>query len=305
MAISKVRAKLNGTWTNLTKNASTEKWSASLTAPAATSYNQAGQYYPITVEVTNDAGTVKTYETTDARFGAILKLVVKEKTKPVITLVSPPAGAHVANNKQPVTFKVTDETGGSGVKLSDVSLKVDSATIAYNGTGMTYTAITNGYQFVYTPQSALSDGSHTITINAKDNDGNAATAVSSTVVVDTTPPTLSITAPDNNLKTNNPALTVQGITNDATSSPVTVTVELNSGSAAAVTVGSNGAFSKALTLVEGTNTITVVARDGVGKTSTVTRTVVLDTSIPTVTSIVLSKNPASVSESITITVEVE
>lgn len=305
MAISGVRAKLNGAWTNLTKNASTGKWSASLTAPAATSYNQTGGYYPITVEVTNDAGTVKAYEATDAQFGAILKLVVKEKTKPVITLVSPSAGSHVANNKQPITFKVTDETGGSGVKLSDVSMKVDSTTIAYNGTGMTYTAITNGYQFVYTPQSALSDGSHTITINAKDNDGNAATAVSSTVVVDTTPPTLSITAPNNNLKTNNQALTVQGTTNDATSSPVTVTVKLNSGSAAAVTVGSNGAFSKALTLVEGTNTITVVAKDGVGKTSTVTRTVVLDTSIPAVTSIVLSKNPASVSESITITVEVE
>lgn len=305
MAISKVRAKLNGTWTNLTKNASTGKWSASLTAPAATSYNQNGRYYPISVEVTNDAGTVKLYEVTDTKFGEILKLVVQEKTKPVITLVSPSAGAHVANNKQPVTFKVTDETGGSGVNLSEVKLKVDSTTISYNGTGMSYTAITNGYQFVYTPQSALSDGSHTITINAKDNDGNVATTVTSTVVVDTTPPTLSITAPSNNLKTNNAAVTVQGTTNDATSSPVTVTVKLNSGSAAAVTVGSDGTFSKALTLVEGTNTITVVATDGVGKTTTVTRTVVLDTSIPAVTSIVLSKNPASVSESITITVEVE
>lgn len=305
MAISRVRAKLNGTWSNLTKNASTGKWSASLTAPAATSYNQTGRYYPITVEVTNDAGTVKLYETTDTQFGATLKLVVKEKTKPVITLVSPSAGAHVANNKQPVTFKVTDETGGSGVNLSEVKLKVDSTTIAYNGTGMSHTAITNGYQFVYTPSAALADGSHTITINAKDNDGNAATAVSSTMIIDTTPPTLAITAPNNNLKTNNPALTVRGTTNDATSSPVIVTVKLNSGAAVAVTVGSDGTFSKALTLTEGINTITVVAKDGVGKTTTVTRTVALDTSIPAVTSIVLSKNPASVSESITITVEVE
>ncbi len=305
MAISKVRAKLNGTWTNLTKNASTGKWSASLTAPAATSYNQNGRYYPISVEVTNDAGTVKLYEVTDTKFGEILKLVVQEKTKPVITLVSPSAGAHVANNKQPVTFNVTDRRGVSGVNLSEVKVKVDSTTRSYQVIGMPYTAITNGYQFVYTPQSALSDGSHTITINAKDNDGNVATTVTSTVVVDTTPPTLSITAPSNNLKTNNAAVTVQGTTNDATSSPVTVTVKLNSGSAAAVTVGSDGTFSKALTLVEGTNTITVVATDGVGKTTTVTRTVVLDTSIPAVTSIVLSKNPASVSESITITVEVE
>ena len=305
MAISKVRARLNGVWTNLTKNASTGKWSAGLTAPSATSYNQNGRYYPISVEVTNDAGTVKLYETTDAKFGEVLKLVVQERVKPVITLVSPSAGAHVANNKQPVIFKVTDETGGSGVRLSEVKLKVDSTTVAYNSTGMSYAAITNGYQFTYTPQSALSDGSHAITVNAKDNDGNAATALTSTVVVDTTPPTLSVTDPNNNLKTNKAALTVRGATNAATSSPVTVTVKLNGGSAAAVTVGSDGSFSKALTLTEGTNMITVVATDGAGKNSTVVRTVVLDTSIPSVTSIVLSKNPASVSESITITVEVE
>lgn len=55
MAITKVRVKINGTWTNLTKD-SAGKWTGSVTAPASTSYNQSGGYFPITVEATNSAG---------------------------------------------------------------------------------------------------------------------------------------------------------------------------------------------------------------------------------------------------------
>ena len=36
MAIKTVRAKVNGTWHNLTYNSSTKKWEASITAPGAT-----------------------------------------------------------------------------------------------------------------------------------------------------------------------------------------------------------------------------------------------------------------------------
>ena len=105
--------------------------------------------------------------------------------KPKITLVSPSKGAHVTNNKQPITFKVVDEAGGSGVKLSSVKIKVDSTTYTTSSTGMVSKGITNGYQFTFTPQTALNDGNHTITINASDNDGNAATVVSSAFTIDT------------------------------------------------------------------------------------------------------------------------
>lgn len=304
MAITKVRVKINGTWFNLSQDSTTGKWSGSLTAPSATSYNLSGGYYPVTVEATNDAGTVKTWEATDTAWGNTLRLVVKETIKPVCTIVSPSAGAYTTNNKQPITFKVTDESGGSGVSLTTVALQVDSSTYKYNSTGMTYTAITNGYQFVYTPQTALSDGSHTITVNAKDNDGNAAAAVTAVITVDTVPPSLTVSEPAAGLITNNPALTVSGVTNDTTSSPVIVTVTLNGEGQGGATVGSDGSFTKAVALTEGTNTIVVTAADAAGKTSSVTRSVKLDTSIPEITSMTLGPNPINASESITITLEV-
>lgn len=304
MAITKVRVKINGTWTNLSQNSSSGKWTGSITAPATTSYNLDSGYYPVTIEATNDAGTVKTWEATDSTWGSVLRLIVKELIKPTITLVSPSNGAYVINNKQPITFKVTDESGGSGVKLSSVALKIGSTTYSYNSSGMSYTEITNGYQFVYTPTAALADGSHTITINASDNDGNAAAAVSATITVDTTPPTLSVASPTAGLVTNNASQTVSGTTNDSTSSPVTVTITLNGVDQGTVTVGSDGAFSKAVKLAEGSNTIVVKATDAAGKSSSVTRSVTLDTSIPTISSITIAPNPANASASVTITIEV-
>lgn len=305
MAITKVRVKINGTWTTLSQNSSTGKWSTSITAPSTTSYNLANQYYPVTVEITNDAGTVATYESTDATFGEDLRLVVKETIKPKITLVSPSNSAYVTNNKQKITFKVTDESSGSGVKLSAVKLKIDSTTYSYNSTGMTYSAITNGYQFVFTPRSALADGKHTITINASDNDGNAAKAVSANFTIDTVPPTLTISNPTSGKITNNPALTIEGVTNDSTSSPVEVTVLLNGSDVGDVTVGSDGSFSKAVTLAEGTNSIVVTSTDYAGQSTSITLSVKLDTSVPTIKSISMSPNPANASASIAITLEVE
>lgn len=304
MAITKVRVKISGTWFNLSKDSATGKWGGTLTAPSATSYNLSGGYYPVTIEATNDAGTVKTWEAIDTAWGNTLRLVVKETIKPVCTIVSPSAGAYTTNNKQPITFKVTDESGGSGVNLTTVTLKVDSSTYKYNSTGMTYQAVTNGYQFVYTPQTALSDGPHTITVNAKDNDGNAAKTVMAAITVDTVPPSLTVAEPTAGLITNNPAVTVSGVTNDITSSPVTVKISLNGKDQGAASVGSDGSFVKVITLAEGANTIVVTAADAAGKTSSVTRSVKLDTSIPEITSLTLSPNPINASESITITLEV-
>lgn len=303
MAITRVRIKINGSWTNLTKG-SNGQWTGNVTAPSTTSFNLSNKYYPVTVELTNDAGTVKTYETTDESFGDVLKLVVKETLKPTITLVTPSNGAYVTNNKQPITFKVVDETGGSGVKLSTVKLKIGSTTYTSSSTGMVVTSITNGYQFVYTPQTALSDGSHTIEITASDNDGNAATKVTSAFTVDTVPPTLTISNPTNNLITNKAALTVTGVTNDTTSSPVSLKILLNGTDVGNVTIASNGAFSKAVTLVEGSNTIKVTSTDAAGKSTSITLTVKLDTTVPTMTDITLSPNPVNTSSTIAITIGV-
>ena len=303
MAITKVRIQINGVWTNATKN-SEGKWTCSLAAPDTTSFHLSGGYYPVTVEATNDAGTVATYNAGSETVGAKLRLVVKEKVKPVISLVSPTNGALVINNKQPVTFKVTDETKGSGLNLSTLSLKIDGTAYNQSSAGMVKTEITNGYQFVYTPQTALTDGEHTIAINVSDNDGNAATAVSTKFKVDTVPPQLNISSPANNLITNTKAVTLSGTTNDITSSPVKVTATLNGTDIGAVTVSDAGSFSKALTPVEGDNTLVVTAKDAAGKTTVITVKFKVDTSVPALNSITISPNPANASASIEIVMDI-
>ena len=299
MAISTVRAQINGTWYTLTAG-SNNTYTATITAPGSTSFNKTGGYYDVTIEATNTAGTVTTQNASGL---ATLKLVVKEKVAPVITILSPTSGAAVTNNKQPVAFTIVDEAGGSGINLSSLVVKQDSTTVA--SSAITTTAITNGYSVTYTPASALSDGSHTVTITVSDNDGNAATAKSTTYKVDTVPPTLNITAPANALVTNSASLVVRGTTNDTTSSPVTVKITLAGTDQGTITIGTDGSFSKTLTLANGSNTIVITATDAAGKASSVTRTVTLDTSKPVVKSATISPNPVDAGASMVISVVVE
>lgn len=298
MAIKQVRAQVNGQWYKLTLQAN-GRYEASITAPGATSFNQPGGYYNVTVEATNTAGTAGT---ADAGTLYGLKLYVKETVAPVITILSPSGGAYVTNNKQPVVFTITDEAGGSGVKLDSVVVKLDGVPVS-SGEVM-HSTISNGYSFTYTPGQALDDGSHTVTVDATDNDGNAAAQKSTTFKVDTIPPTLNVTSPTEGMITSTKSLTVSGTTNDATSSPVTVKISLNSADQGAVTVGGNGAFSKAVTLKEGANVIVVTATDAAGKSSSVTRNVTLDTSVPKIVSATITPNPVDAGQTMLISVEV-
>ena len=115
---------------------------------------------------------------------------------------------------------------------------------------------------------------------------------------------MTLSSPADKLITNKSACTVKGTTNDVTSSPVKVTIKLNSGTAESVTVGRDGSFTKDLTLANGTNTITVVATDSAGKSTTVTRTVTLDTGAPVIKSVTLTPNPVDCGKTFVISVEV-
>lgn len=300
MAIKTVKATINGQTYDLTLNSASGKWEATITAPGKTSYNLAGGYYNVSVEATNEAGTKGS---ADASTVDGLKLVVKETVAPVITIVSPTAGAYVANSKQPVVFNITDETGGSGVDISTLVVKQDGTAVA--AANITHTAIANGYSVTYTPSAALSDGSHTVTINCKDHDGNAAAEKSTTYTVDTVPPTLNVTSPADGLITAASSVTVAGTTNDATSSPVVITISLNGTDQGAIPVGTGGTFSKVVTLKKGSNTIIVKAKDAAGKESSVTRTVTLDTSVPKITAATITPNPVDTGKTMVISVTIE
>ena len=307
MAIKKVRVQIDGTWVELTFNAVSGKYEGTIAAPNITSYNvNAGHYDPVTVEAEDLASNITTVNDSDPALGDDLRLFVKEITKPTITYTAPASDAHLASNTPQIKFQLRDEVNGSGIKISTLQLKIDGGSAITNTSpGMAVTAVSGGYDVTYTPQTALDDGSHTVTVDIEDNDGNKANQATRSFVVDTVPPELNVTVPAEPTSYHNTtSLTVIGTTNDAHSSPVTVTVKLNTGAAELVTVDGSGNFSKSLTLIEGTNTVTVTSTDKASKTSTVIRTVIVDTASPVVMSISIVPNPVDVGQNYLVSVEV-
>lgn len=302
MAISTVKINLNGQNYNLTYNSSSGKYEATITAPSTTSWNEINNKYGITVTATDDAGNSAVKDRTDATLGSLLQLRVLEKVKPTVSLSAPSSGARVTSSKPNIVFTLRDT--GSGVNISSLQLKIDGGTAIGNAAaGMVCTSVSGGYDCTYTPQTALGEGSHTVTIQVSDNDGNISSLLSSAFNVDTVPPALNITNPPNGLVTNNSNLTVSGTTNDVTSSPVTATIKLNGIDQGAVNITS-GSFSKSIALAEGSNTIVITVTDAAGLTSQVTRTVELDTVPPVITAVTLVPNPVDGGATFVVTVTV-
>lgn len=309
MTVQTVKAVINGQEYTLTKG-SGNTWSVTITAPTQTSgMNNAGTgpgvgaaasgkgYYAVTFTATDDAGNSTTIDDTHTTLGTECRLKVKETVAPVAALTYPSASATITSNKPEIAFKLTDS--GSGINPSSVKLKIDSGA----ETAVTVTGSGTDYTGTFTPSTVLADGSHTITVYGYDYDGNKSNVATVTFKIDTTPPTLVLTTPVD-ATTNNMSGTITGTTNDALSSPVTVTATLNGKDVGAITVGSDGSFSKSITYTTGTNTVVVTATDAAGKSSSITRTIIVNTSAPVFTSVTITENPSTTGARVTITVEV-
>lgn len=303
MAISTVTATINNQTYTLTKNVTTGKYEATITAPSVSSYNNnAGHYYPVSISATDIAGNVSTINDTHATFGNNLKLSVKEKVAPTITITSPTLNSTGTNNTPTITAQLRDND--SGINHSSLVFKIDGgAAIAYNAAGMTLTPVSGGYDLSYAMQSVLSDGTHSVSITIADNDGNISTEATTTFKIDTVPPTLSVSSPVQNLVTNVASLNVIGVTNDVTSSPVTVVITLNATSQGSVTIDAGGNFSKAVTLSEGANTLVIRSTDGAGRYTEISRNVTLDTVAPVFSSVLVTPNPVDAGQTYIITIE--
>lgn len=311
MAIASVKVTVNGETYTLNWDSAKEAYVANITAPAQSSgSNNSGSgpgiganaqgkgYYPMVFTATDDAGNVTTVNESTATLGESCKLKVLEKVAPVVNITAPTNNSYITNSSPAITFTATDS--GSGINPTSAKIKIDSgaeAAVTMTGSGTTYTG-------TYTPTTALTDGKHTVTVYCYDYDGNKSNVATITFTVDTVAPTLTVTSPADKLITNKVAQTVVGTTNDATSSPVTVTITLNGVDQGAVTVASDGTFSKAITCATGENTIVITARDKAGKTTSITRTVTVNTTAPVIESIVIEDNPATAGEGYTIIVKV-
>ncbi|MFC2134975.1 hypothetical protein ACFLTH_10180 [Bacteroidota bacterium] len=179
--------------------------------------------------------------------------VIFDSIPPQLTVTAPEDNTFTNLTFIDVTGTVTD--------ASTVTLTINSDTVQ----------VISGS---FTHQVSLVDGANAITITAVDEAGNSTTETRN-VTLDTAPPVLSITAPDDNSFTNLTLIDVIGTVTDASNIILTMnsdTVQVTSGS-----------FTNQPTLADGLNTITITASDEAGNTSTETRNVTLDTAPPVLT----------------------
>ncbi|MBQ7620835.1 MAG: hypothetical protein IJV02_00270 [Candidatus Methanomethylophilaceae archaeon] len=312
MTVNTVTVVINGQTVNLTKG-SGNVWTGTMTAPSKSSGSNNGGvgpdigtpaqslgYYPAVVTAVDTAGnSVQVDGTGSSSLEQQARLRVLETTAPTVSSLTPSSGAYIISSLPEIKFNIAD--AGSGLNAAKVYVKIDSGS-AVTVTPSLESDLSAG-SVAYTVPTALSDGSHTVTVWCYDLDGNKSAEVSTTFRVDTVDPTLNVTAPTTGSITNVAAVNVTGTTNDETSSPVTVAIKLNTVDQGTVAV-SSGAFSKAITLTEGENTIEVTATDAAGRSTTQTITVTLDTQAPVITAISLEPNPADNGATVTISVTV-
>lgn len=294
--IKTVTVLINGSTQQLTWNEGTQKYEATITAPAESSFNQTGHYFAVKVTAEDQAGNSVSKDDTDPTLGESLRLRVKEKVAPTISNIVPTNGAYISTSAPTITAELRDNN--SGVKIESLVLKIDNVPVEGE---ITKNPVSGGYDISYTPTVALEDGPHTISIQVSDNDDNVSQEATSTFNVMTTAPVLEITSPSDGMFTNKAALQVVGTTNrDAT-----VTIKLNSVDQGTVTVGGDGAFTKDLTLAtEGENTIEITATNLAGVPTVVTRKVVYDVTAPVISAVAIDPNPVDAGKTYTISVTV-
>lgn len=308
MAIQSIKAYVNGSEITLTYNASSGKYEGTATAPNVSTKSEALGYFPVTITATDTASNSTTITHEDANFGNNLKLYVEEKVKPTISITSPAASSYQKTKSVTVEFTVRDDQNGMSTGYSGVN--PDTIVLAESGVSvgtLTKTAITGGYRCSYTGN--FDDGVHTLTVNASDNDGNAADTKSVSFTVDTVKPDLTNVTIDGSsdatVTTNKTSIVVTGTTNDATSKPISIKIAVGSTTYSDITVNSDGTFSKTISIAqEGTYSFVVTATDQAGNETTVTRSVIVITTAPRFKSVSISPNPADAGTTYQIFVEV-
>lgn len=275
MAISQVRAKIQGQWHTLTYNETTRNYEAYIT-PTATSYNQPGGYFVAEVEALTDSGGM---DTASGEYRQGLRLYVKETTSPVITLISPPEG-YLTVNSPVITAQAQDETGGSGIDPDSVRAYIDGQVVPCS-------IVKAGEAYSITVQAnALGEGTHIVAVNIRDNDGNEAATLTVMYFVDTIAPEfMLISPPEGFISTNRPIFTFTAV--DSGSGVDIDSLELwldGTKQTAWISLDGNSvSFTPPTDLSEGTHTITVSVRDVAGNMGELTVEHFVDTIAPVVT----------------------
>src|SRR6266568_6041065 len=237
----------------------------------------------------------------DGHFSGSVPLTEGSNT---LTTVATDAAGNATTNTRAVTLDthppvlaVTAPTDGLITRVTPVTVSgtvTDATPVTVDVNGIPLPVDPTG---AFTGAVTLTEGSNTLTVTATDAASNA-TSQPRTVILDTHPPVLAVTAPANGFITNHTPVTASGSVTDAT--VVTVTVN-----GAPLAVGSDGRFSGSVPLTEGSNTLTTVATDAAGNATTDTHTLTLDTHPPALAvtaptdGLITKQTPVTVSGTVT------
>lgn len=290
-------AEYKGSRYNATYSEETQSWDVDIPAGAESSYGQPNHTYPITLHAKDAAGNETVMEASDPTYGDELNIRVLEKTKPTATIVSPTQGSVLGSATQDIVMELQD-AGGSGLNMASVIFKVNNIQVS---SGLSWSDGTGGKKTCTYHATNLSDGSNSVSLQVTDNDGNVSDLAEVTFVISTSAPTLNLTSPAEGLLTNSNKITVAGT---AAAGDSNVTLQEVTVNGQAVSVGEGGAFSYEYTGTEGENTITTVAKDSLGRTTTVTRHVTVDTKAPIISEVEAEATTVDANSTIHITFKV-
>lgn len=276
----------------------TQTWSATTNAPANSSWSQPDHVYKVEIHAVDAANNEATMTSEDPTYGDQLKIRVLEKTKPTATIVSPTQSSVLGSKETDIVLEMSD-AGGSGLNETTVVFTVNSQD--HKG-DLEFTDHEGKRRATY-HATGLTDGENTITFQVTDNDGNVSDLATTTFIVSTAAPSLNVDTPTEGLITNSNKLTVTGSTTPGSDAVTIAEVKVNNASVE-LSGDKTKTFSHEVTLTEGENTITVVSTDSIGKATTVTRHVTLDTKAPIITDVVAEATTVDAGGTIKITFKV-
>lgn len=276
----------------------TKTWTATTNAPANSSWSQPDHVHKVEIHAVDAANNEATMTSADPTYGDQLKIRVLEKSKPTATIVSPTQGSVLGASEQDIVLEMSD-AGGSGLNETTVVFTVNGESHAGD---LSFTNHESKRRATY-HATGLNDGQNTITFRVTDNDGNVSELATTTFVVSTTAPSLTVNTPTEGLITNSNRLTVTGSTTPGSDAVTIADVKVNNASVK-LSGDRTKTFSHEVTLTEGKNTITVVSTDSIGKATTVTRHVTLDTKAPIITDVVAEATTVDSGGTIKITFKV-
>jgi len=235
-------------------------------------------YYRLVAK--NDAGTT---------YGDEVSFTTTDMKTSHTTDITSPAGSISINdgdyctNSLTVTLELSaaDNIGVTGYYISTSAIPPSSHTVGW-------TSITPSTNYKEDVSYTLSnvDGENTIYVWYKDAAGNISGGASDSIVVDTTPPEITITNPtsDTTYKTTSKTINISGNASDSTSEINNVVWSTGNGKDEMESKTISWSISN-VDLIEGDNEITIKATDSVGNTgmTTITITYAAGNNPPTVT----------------------